>query len=436
MRIAPGQIRPLSRRALLAATAPAAVAALAACAAPGAPGAPANTVPTGPVTLSYLFFFGPDDPQSISLPFVLEEFKKKHPNVTIEQTSSSGSGGNVMEKFVAMASAGTSADVAALNPQFIEPIRAKGGLADLTAYVKRDSKSFQPEDFNEPTLARAIREGKWTALPLQMGLWFLFYNATALTAAGVAKPDGSWTWDKYMESARAVRQRDPNSLGMSMPPYELPVRDNGGDILSPDEKRCVLDQPAALEAIQFLGDLRQRYRVVAEPAELGGQNARALFDSGRYAFHIGDPGHLSGTIRAKLAFTWDIAVVPKGKTGQVSTVKGPSLVMSQDSKQKEAAWAWLAHYNGPEMQKYVATNGKIISARKSALKAFVDLPEGYTKSVIQQTATIAKPMPYVARYDEMDKEISAGLNTVYSGQRTAKEAMAEVVQKVNALISG
>ena len=431
--------RPLSRRALLAGAATfASAGVLAACAGPGAPGtpgAPASSMPTGPVTLSYLYFFGANDPQVISYPYVIEQFQKKHPNVTIEQTSSSGQG-SVMEKFVAMASAGTAPDVAAVNPQFIEPLRAKGAVADLTSFVKRDSRTFQPEDFNEPTLARAIRDGQWRALPLQMGLWFLFYNATALAEAGVPKPDGSWTWDRYMEAARSVRQRVGDNLGMTMPPYELPIRDNGGDILSPDEKKCILDAPPAVEAIQWNGDLRQKHRVVPDPSETGGQPVRALFDQGRYAFHIGDPGFLSGTIRAKLAFDWDIAVVPKGRVAHVSTVKGPSLVMAQDSKLKEVAWAWLAHYNGAEMQKYVATNGKIISARKSALKAFVELPEGYSKPVIEQTAKIAKAMPYVARYDEMDKEISAGLSTVYGGQRTAKEAMAEVVQKVNALLTG
>jgi len=70
------------------------------------------------------------------------------------------------------------------------------------------------------------------------------------------------------------------------------------------------------------------------------------------------------------------------------------------------------------------------------LKAFVELPEGYTKQTIQEAANTAKPMPYVARYDEMDKEISAGLNAVYDGKRTAKESMADVVQKVNALLTG
>jgi ABC-type glycerol-3-phosphate transport system substrate-binding protein len=127
--------------------------------------------------------------------------------------------------------------------------------------------------------------------------------------------------------------------------------------------------------------------------------------------------------------------VPKGKAAQVSTVKGPSLVMSQASKQPDAAWAWLAHYDGPEMQVYVATFGKIVSSRKAALRAFVEQEKGYTSQVIEQSSRIAKPLPYVARYDEIDKEISTGLNAVLDGTRTARDAMADVVQKVNVLLS-
>jgi multiple sugar transport system substrate-binding protein len=367
---------------------------------------------------------------------VLQQFQQRHPNVTVEQTSTSGTGGNVMEKYLTLISAGTPPDVAAVNPQFIEPLWSKGALADLTAYVKRDARTFQPEDFNEATLLRAIRDGKWHALPLQMGLWFLFYNAGSLGAAGIPRPDATWTWNRLLEAAVTVRQRDPNSLGSTMPPYELPVRGNGGDVLSADEKRCVLDQPPAVEAVEWLGELRQKHRAVPDPSETGGQATRALFDSGRYAFHTGDPGFLSGTLRGALSFPWDIAVVPRGRAAHMSTVKGPSLVLSAGSKQPDTAWAWLAHYDGVEMQRYIATNGKIVSARKSALKAFVELPEGYNKQAIADAAAIARPMPYVPRYDEMDREIQAGLNAVYAGQRTARDAMVDVVQKVNPLLSG
>lgn len=414
--------------------------ALTACmgAQPGASGGnPAGAkggMPAGPVTLTYLSFFAQDDPQTLLFGHALPLFKEKYPNAIVEQTTSSGSGTNVMEKYLSLLTAGTPPDVAAVNPQYVEPLRAKGALGDLTDYVKRDAKVFQPEEFSEPTLLRAVRGGKWHALPLQMGLWFLFFNVTALTQAGVGKPDASWTWDTLLEAAGTIKQRDANSLGMSGPPYELPVRGNGGDILSADEKKCILDQPPAVEAVQWLGDLRQKHRVVPSSGESGGLGARTLFDTGRFAFHIGDPGFLSGTIRGKPAFQWDIAIVPKGKVAHVDSVKGPSLVLSQDSKQKDAAWTWLSFYNGVEMQRWVAVEGKIVSARKSALKAFVDLNEGYSKQPIAQAAAIAKPLPYVARYDEIDKVISDGLGAVNDGTRTAKDAMADVAQKVNLLL--
>jgi multiple sugar transport system substrate-binding protein len=352
--------------------------------------------------------------------------------VTVEQVVASGS---VMEKFLALASAGTTPDIAALNPQFVEPLRARGALADLTPFVKRDARTFQPDDFNEATLLRATRGGKWHAIPLQMGLWFLLYHKGAFGGAGAGTPDATWTWDRLADAVRAAMGRDPNMLGMTMPPYELLVRGNGGEILSQDEKHCLLDQPGAVTGIQWNGDLRQKHRLVPAPEDTAGQTARQLFDAGRYAVHVSDPGFLSQTQRGKLSFPWDIATVPQGRAGRFSTVKGPSLVLAAEGKEQDTAWAWLSHYTGQEMQRYVAVEGKVVSARKSALKAFVELDEGYNKAAITDVAAIARPMPYVARYDEIAKEIDAGLDAVYSGSRPPREALTEVVRKVDAILA-
>ncbi|HEX2185992.1 MAG TPA: hypothetical protein VHN78_10865, partial [Chloroflexota bacterium] len=192
----------------------------------------------------------------------------------------------------------------------------------------------------------------------------------------------------------------------------------------------------AVEAIQWSADLRLRHHVVPAPAEQGGLETRQLFDSGRLAVHIGDPGFLSGTQRGKLGFAWNIAAVPRGKAARVTTVKGPSLVMIQGSKEHEVAWAWLLHYTSPEMQRYVAVEGKILSARMSALRAYVALDEGFDGAVLLDMAAIARPMPYVARYDEMDEAIRTGLDAAYSGEKSAREAMAEVVRRVNDLLAG
>jgi multiple sugar transport system substrate-binding protein len=361
-------------------------------------------------------------------------FRQQYPQVSVEYLPN-GATGSVMEKFLALSAAGTTPDVVVLNPPYVEPLRARGALADLTPYVKRDAKTFKPEDFVEATLVRAVRNGRWHAIPENLGLWMLIYNTTAFQHVGAGTPDATWAWDRLVEVVRQAIARDPNVLGMTMPPYELPVRGNGGDILSKDEKRCLLDEPAAVEAIQWSGDLRQRHRVVPGPAEVGGQTPRQLFDTGRVVAHWADPGFLNTTVRQKVNFSWDIATIPRGRAAHVSTVKGPSLSLSTEGKERDTAWAWLGHFMGPEMQQYRAVESVSPTARHSGLKAYLDSVQGFSKQVFVQVAGIARPMPYVARYDEMDKEISAGLNLVYDGQQFARSAMAEVARKVNGILA-
>src|SRR5687768_14558324 len=360
-------------------------------------------------------------------------FQKQYPQVAIEYIPNSATG-SVMEKFLALSAAGTTPDVVQLNPPYVEPLRARGALADLTPYIKRDAKTYQPEDFHESTTTRAIRNGKWHAIPDNLGLWMLIYNTTAFQQVGGGTPDATWTWDRLVDVIRRVMARDTNVLGMSMPPYELPLRGNGGDILSKDEKQCILDQPAAVEAIQWNGDLRQRHRVVPGPAETGGQAVRALFDTGRIVAHWADPGFLNTTVRQKVNFSWDIATIPRGKAAHVSTVKGLSFSLSTDGKERDTAWAWLGHFTGPEIQKYRAVVAVSPTARHSGLKAYLESVEGFSKHVYVDVAKITRPMPYVAKYDEMDKEIQAGLQAVYNGQQPARTAMAEVARKVNELL--
>lgn len=43
------------------------------------------------------------------------------------------------------------------------------------------------------------------AVPYRQDSWVLFYNKDLFAAAGVAEPDGSWTWDDLAEAATAIK---------------------------------------------------------------------------------------------------------------------------------------------------------------------------------------------------------------------------------------
>jgi hypothetical protein len=140
-------------------------------------------------------------------------------------------------------------------------------------------------------------------------------------------------------------------------------------------------------------------------------------------------------VRQKVNFSWDIATIPKGKAAHLSTVKGPSYSLATEGKERDTAWAWLGHYTGPEIQKYRAVEAVSPTARRSGLKAYLDSVQGFSKQVFVDVAAICRSMPYVAKYDEIDKEITAGLDSVYAGQQPARAAMAEVTRKVNSILA-
>lgn len=47
-------------------------------------------------------------------------------------------------------------------------------------------------------------DGVQYAVPYRQDSWVLYYNKDLFDSAGIATPDGTWTWDKYAETAKAL----------------------------------------------------------------------------------------------------------------------------------------------------------------------------------------------------------------------------------------
>ena len=47
-------------------------------------------------------------------------------------------------------------------------------------------------------------DGKQYAIPYRQDIWVIYYNKALFEAAGVAEPDGSWTWDEYAATAKEL----------------------------------------------------------------------------------------------------------------------------------------------------------------------------------------------------------------------------------------
>ncbi|GIH14968.1 ABC transporter substrate-binding protein [Rugosimonospora africana] len=102
-------------------------------------------------------------------------------------------------------------------------------IADLAAgkapdiYVQKNLKNFYTYQHGKQLLdvsdvAKGLGDkvgglsdyqlgGKTYAIPYRQDSWVLFYNKDLFGKAGVAVPDGSWTWDDYVSAAKQLTAR-------------------------------------------------------------------------------------------------------------------------------------------------------------------------------------------------------------------------------------
>ncbi|MDR2722740.1 MAG: extracellular solute-binding protein, partial [Cellulomonadaceae bacterium] len=102
--------------------------------------------------------------------------------------------------------AGSAPDIVTLRglPEFAT-WSAGGQLRDLSHIASELDPSTQSRDIFD-------HDGQIQGLPWRQDHWVVYYNQDLFTAAGVDFPDGSWTWDEYVETAQALKDGLPDGV--------------------------------------------------------------------------------------------------------------------------------------------------------------------------------------------------------------------------------
>lgn len=157
----------------------------------GSSEAPAQS---GPVTLSMSGWSLSTTPEFQAL---ADKFHEENPDITIEVKEYDSS--NYDTLMTADLAAGSGPDIITQkNLKTFITYQAGGQLADV-------SDVELPGDIGG---AQAFEvDGATWAVPYRQDSWVLFYNKDLFTQAGVAEPDGSWTWDDYEKAAEQLTSK-------------------------------------------------------------------------------------------------------------------------------------------------------------------------------------------------------------------------------------
>jgi multiple sugar transport system substrate-binding protein len=269
-------------------------------------------------------------------------------------------------KYIAEAVAGSASDIVWSSENYSTPLWVKGVSQELDPFMSKD-KQWKPGEYFDTVLGAYKFRTKQVGLPILWGAYVMYYNKNLFQKAGRKLPDDTWTWETWLDTARALTRpaSDPATMGeygfetRNHPNVWAPwVWENGGEIYSADGTKCLLDRPEAVEGVQYWLDLMWRWKVAPTVTEI---EERKL---GTNAFGTGKVGMVWNAIYFLPSYRsseglanveWDIAPIPKGKKGRITTNPTSGLVMWKGTKAPDAAWAFMRYLVSEEASKSYAT---------------------------------------------------------------------------------
>lgn len=362
-----------------------------------------------------------------------------------------GYGPQYVQKLQTLIAGNRGPDVFYIDPSYLASYADQGVIEPIDDYVAESD--VDTDDFWTPNIEALTYRGKLWGLPRDGAPYALWYNVDLLDAAKVDHPDATWTWTDYVEAGRRLTKRDHDGraiqLGVDRGDWLSWIWQNGGDVFDRDHTRCLLDQPAATGALQFMQDLVVKHRIAPSPRELGTASTTVaasiisqMFQSGQLAMFVGNRGTLGALCPVKFRFA--AAPLPAGRHHAVRAGTGITALWSGSHHKQHAFDLTRFICSGPA-QKLKISLGFAYPSRKALVhqKWYESYRCGMSADTSISTAFTTqyehgwgRPAPTDRHWPQIEDAINKGLDILYSGARTGVEVGQDITTVVTALLKG
>jgi len=371
------------------------------------------------------------------------EWQKDHPDidVRIEHTNY----GDYVSKILTRIAGGTPPDIIFTEVDIFASFYEKAAFMDLTPLIQSDP-SFKIDDFFPEVVKRFTRDGKIYCIPRDTAPFAcVFYNKDLFDEAGIPYPNDDWTWQDLLETAKKLTRISDGRVeqyGFYTWAWQNFVFSNGGNLVDDVDNptRCTLDEPKALEGLQFYADLVLKHRVTPSQTSLKnlGMQVIQMFMAGKIAM-FGSGVWETPMLRKINTFDWDVAMFPKGPGGVRGFGTGGSgYCILKTTKYPKEAWEVLKALSGDYGQIRFADEGLAQPANRviSEGEHWAQSPKlPLNKKMLNEAVKYVTYNPFNPNWRMvMDLYLNPELDLVFTGDETAEQAIRKVTPKINKLL--
>lgn len=386
-----------------------------------------------PITIQYWHSHGDDQKEAIQ--FMIKEFEKKYPWITIEPVFQGGYP-ELHKKLLAAVAAKQVPAVANVEVSALPNFADSQVFADLSPYIQRDQVDLS--DFAQGMRKAYAFEGTQYGLPLIVSTSVFIYNKTMLDKAGVEPPQN---WDEIEPFARKLTDKEGNTVtryAFSVPGWDTWYYDpwiiNGGGSILTEDKKAGIDQEKSMKFMNLFKDWKEKGYLHIGYGKGASDTMRQMFFDGK----IGMVQHTSALIKyyvEKSKFEIGVSFLP-GDEKRISQIGGAGIAIMDLAKnrEKEAAWKFVKFMTSSEYNIKWAEKSGYLPTRKSAIDSedgkeyFAKYPQ--YKAVFDNFDNVA-PRDQHPAYPEFSTFYKTALGKVVLENKEVEPAFKQAAKQIN-----
>ena len=372
----------------------------------------------------------------------VEEYMKLNSDIEIELQSVPME--EYLQKILVSRSAGVSPDIYIIRSLWGVQLEDSGIIeSPPPALIEDVKKNYVPAAVEGATI-----NGKIMGIPAELGNYCLVYNKVHLAEKGYKEPPK--TWDELVDMASKLTVRDKTGAitryGFSflagwdsavVHPFLGLLWDMGGEYLSPDYKKCLLNSPEGIKALEAQLEIFRTggTDISGSVWEFPQQKVSMIIMASWYE------NNLKQGLGADYEKVVGVAPIPKVNRN-VNALYTFFATVDSGSKHKKEAWDFLAWFTAEETANKTTRLGDLmvetigsVPARKTDLENHPkDLQDHYTKTFIDELKN-AKHEPNMAQAAEINTILMQEIVEAWHGNKTAKQALGDATKKINAILA-
>src|SRR3954454_21938455 len=358
----------------------------------------------------------------------VKDFNKANPNLHAKLLEFPESADEQRNQFIQRQRAKSAdCDVFESDVVWTSEFASQKWLYDMTPYVESRKDEFVPSTLESVTYQGAI----W-GVPRVTDAGLLYYRKDKVKSAPA-------TWQDVYKQAKAGKglvYQGASYEGLTCNFLELAFA-AGGQVLSADGKKSVINSPENLKALQLMVDGVKNGTAPKAVTTYMEEQSRRAFESGKYPYERNWPyAYALGEMNPKVKGKIQVSPFPSFEgAGKGGVLGGHNLVISAYSKNPKGAVTLIDYLTQTEAETRDAAKYSLAPVLTAVYKEPAVTKALPFAAQLLQAVQQAKTRPVTPVYPQVSQAIYKNVNQALSGQQSPQDALKNADSQINKALS-